>query len=288
MRILVIGDLHGRMPKIHFKEFDAIICVGDFCYDEELKIPYKKSYKIFLKNPYNRLFWWDIAGRKRAKKIIQKSLRMGRKILVKLNSYGVPIYSIPGNWDLVNEDDEWSYLDKDYYRDYLIKGLKNVHDVDGKIRSIGNLKIIGYGLVNGPELLKYRRYKDIKKKSYERNERNYKRLVARYDKIFLKTKRSGRSIIFLSHNVPFNTPLDKIRNKDSLMDGHHYGSNLARDMIVRHKPLLNIGGHMHEHYGICRIGKTVVLNAGYGPEKNTLIEIEDGKIKSMKFYGKKC
>ncbi len=34
MRFLIVGDLHGQMPKIHFKEFDAIIAPGDFCPDE--------------------------------------------------------------------------------------------------------------------------------------------------------------------------------------------------------------------------------------------------------------
>jgi hypothetical protein len=95
------------------------------------------------------------------------------------------------------------------------------------------------------------------------------------------------STIFLSHNVPFNTKLDLIVNKASPMNGHHYGSNLARDMIIKYKPFLCIGGHMHEHYGICKIGRTIVLNAGYGMENNTLIELQNGKIRRILFHGKK-
>ncbi len=292
MKLLVVGDLHGHIPKIHFKEFDAIICVGDYCSSEKIWKHTKIQYQKFLKNPYNRKAWYDDIGRTKAKKLIKESLNAGRKVLIKLNSLNVPIYSIPGNWDFVNEDDEWTYLNKDYYKTFLIKGLKNVKDCNQKISKIDNMNkynIIGYGVVNGPELLKYRSYKNIKKTSYVKNEKRYKRLLSKYNKLFMKSKKadSSRSTILLSHNVPYNTPLDKIINKDSPMNGHHYGSNLARDMIVKHKPILCIGGHMHEHYGTCKIGKTIVLNAGFGGEKNTLIELENGKIKSIKFYGKK-
>ena len=38
MRILVVGDLHGQIPKIYFKKFDAIICIGDICLDTDKKI----------------------------------------------------------------------------------------------------------------------------------------------------------------------------------------------------------------------------------------------------------
>jgi len=283
MKILVIGDLHGAMPKVHFKEFDAIIAPGDFCSDKGIRKYIKIMYKAFLKNPYGSSSWWEIAGKKKAKTIIKDSLKAGRKILERLNSYDVPVYVIPGNWDLVHDDDDWSFLNKNYYKEYLIKGLKNVHDCHERILKVGEYTIIGYGIVNGPELLKYRHYKNLEKKSYVQNEKRYRKLVKRYDKRF----RNKKNVIFMSHNVPYNTPLDKIINKSSPMDGRHYGSNLARLMIEKHKPIINIAGHMHEHYGTCRIGKTTVLNAGFGGEKNTLFELEDGKIKNIKFYGKK-
>jgi aspartyl-tRNA synthetase len=37
MRFLVVGDLHGNKPNIHFKDFDAIIAPGDFCSDAHRK-----------------------------------------------------------------------------------------------------------------------------------------------------------------------------------------------------------------------------------------------------------
>jgi Icc-related predicted phosphoesterase len=287
MKILVIGDLHGQMPKIYFKEFDIIIVPGDICLDTDIRKYVSLAYKEFLVNPLNYSDWWDIVGKNKAKKYINKSLKRGREILKKLDSFNVPIYIIPGNWDLASKEKEWEYLNKNWYKEYLIKGLKNIKDINYKIITTKEITLIGYGLVNGPELLKYRNYKNVSKDRYKKNVERYNTLSTKYTKLFFKAKKSKRPIIFLSHNVPFNTPLDKINNKDSPMNGRHYGSNLTRDMIVKHKPILCIGGHMHEHYGTCKLGRTIILNAGFGGDKNTLIELENGKIKSIKFHGKK-
>ncbi|MGV8086975.1 MAG: metallophosphoesterase family protein [Candidatus Woesearchaeota archaeon] len=291
IKILVIGDLHGQMPKIYFKNFDAIIAPGDFCFDKNIRKYIDKSYKQFLINPNYYTEWWDIIGKNKAKRLINESILYARKILEKLNSYNVPVYVIPGNWDFAIKNNEWNYLNKNLYKEYIIKGLKNIIDTHNKIRKLKNNKtsinIMGYGLVNGPELLKYRMYDNITLKQYKNNAIEYKKLLSKYNKLFSKLKNKSQTI-FLSHNVPFNTKLDKIVNKTSPMNGYHYGSNLARDIIIKHKPLITISGHMHEHYGTCKIGKTTILNAGYGGDKSTLIEISNGKIKNIKFHGKRC
>jgi len=293
MKILVLGDLHGQIPKIHFKKFDAIICTGDVCASKYILKYFRISYKQFLLNPINYQSWYDITGKSKAKKLVKKSLLAGRRVLMSLNALNVPVYLIPGNWDFVNdgEEDEWKYLNKNYYKEYLIKELKNIHDCHEKSVMIkdGQSKyaVIGYGLVNGPELLKYRHYDNISKSKYKKNFNNYNKLMVKYNKLFRKAKSRQNPLLFLSHNVPFNTKLDRIVNKESVMNGFHYGSNLARDMILKHKPLLCISGHMHEHYGTCRLGRTTILNAGFGKNNNTLIELQDGKIKSIKLHGKK-
>lgn len=286
MKILIIGDLHGHMPKLHFKEFDAVIAPGDFCSSDKIWKIFKKTYVKFLNNPEDYDEWYNTINKSEAKKLVRKSLVDGRKILQKLDTLGVPIYIIPGNWDWKDKDEGWNYLNKDYYEDYLIKGLKNIKDCHKKTVRFDKYAIIGYGLVNGPELLKYRDYKNISKNRYKKNLIAYKKKMEKYNKLFKKSY--NRPTILLSHNVPFNTKLDKIVNKDSPRNGYHYGSNLVRELILKHKPILCIAGHMHEHYGTCKLGKTIVLNAGFGGDKNTLIELKDGKIKSIKFYGKKC
>lgn len=58
-------------------------------------------------------------------------------------------------------------------------------------------------------------------------------------------------------------------------------------MIDKYKPLVCIGGHMHEHYGKIKLGKTVCIAAGFGSNANTLLEIEKGKVKRIRFSNKK-
>ena len=111
MKFLIIGDLHGKKPKIHFKDFDAIIAPGDFCSDESKKYMFR-ALKERLVTPKSKTEWYDIVGKKEAKKIIMKSLSDGRKILAKLNSYGVPVYIVPGNWDwtpFVEREINWNF-----------------------------------------------------------------------------------------------------------------------------------------------------------------------------------
>ena len=47
-----------------------------------------------------------------------------------------------------------------------------------------------------------------------------------------------------------------------------------------------IGAHMHEHFSKCKLGKTTCINAGFGGKVNVLLEIDQGKIKQLKFYPK--
>lgn len=98
-------------------------------------------------------------------------------------------------------------------------------------------------------------------------------------------EKASEPVIFLTHNVPFNTPLDLIRNEESPRNGDHFGSLITRDMIERYNPLLSIGGHIHENFGKYRLKDTLCINSGFGSDVNTLVELEDSKVKNLKFYG---
>lgn len=86
----------------------------------------------------------------------------------------------------------------------------------------------------------------------------------KYISAFTKAKKLKKPFIFLTHNVPYNTRLDKITSKDApkAARGKHYGSFLERQMINRFKPDLVICGHMHENFGKQKLGKTLVVNVG--------------------------
>jgi Icc-related predicted phosphoesterase len=68
--------------------------------------------------------------------------------------------------------------------------------------------------------------------------------------------------VFLSHNVPFDTELDRIRNEESPKHGRHYGSLVVRDVVQQRSLKLNVAGHMHEGEGRTRVGDTTCINTG--------------------------
>lgn len=151
MKFLITGDLHGNIPNIYFKNFDAIIAPGDFCSTSDSRKYMFKAFKEFLKNPNSKVNWYDLSGKKEARRLIKKSISEGREILEKLNSFNVPVYIVPGNWDWTKrKDSEWDFLKKDHYKT-LINGFSNIVDVHHKIVDIGNYQIIGHGISSGPE-----------------------------------------------------------------------------------------------------------------------------------------
>lgn len=286
---LILGDMHGRRPRIHYKNFDAIICTGDFFYDEDIKKPYRQAYRGFMKNPYAYKDWYEIVGKKKAKQIIKKSIAMGKQILEELNSFGVPVYMVPGNWDDWGmRKEKWEFLNHDFFND-ILKNLGNLVDIHKKIKQIGGYTLVGYGFSNGPELYQNRAgyHAILKKADIKKNKKRYSTSLKEYSSLFKKAKKYHQPIIFLSHNTPYNTKIDMIKDKNSIMYHKHYGSLITRKMIDKYHPFVCIGGHMHEHFTKCKVGKTTCIAAGFGPDANILLKLDKGRVAQLKFYHKR-
>ncbi len=285
VKFLIVGDLHGNKPKIYYDGFDAIIAPGDFCSDAPRKYMFQ-SLREHLKNPETAREWYEIVGRRKAREMVKKSLADGREILEFLNSFDVPVYIVPGNWDWTHtrgKESDWNFLNRNYYKD-LTEGLSNIVDVYHKIVSISDYAVVGHGITSGPEFPQHKdSLEKLKKdpKSFRKAKKEYERL---YDKVSALFKKAKKPVIFMSHNVPYNTPIDKITNRESPRYGMHYGSLIAREMIERYQPLVCIGGHMHEHFRKCRIGKTTAINAGFGSYVNVWMELDGNRIKKLEFY----
>jgi len=103
MKILVIGDLHGKKPKIHFNDFDCIVQIGDVCDDSKIGPLYKKYFQALKDNPDTDLeadkFFIKRVGKKKFKEYEKKSLEKGYEILKQLDKYEKPIFMVAGNWD---------------------------------------------------------------------------------------------------------------------------------------------------------------------------------------------
>lgn len=273
VNFFVVGCLHGRKPRIRTKNIDAIIATGDFCYD--------KIRPYFFASLRDHKPWWHHAGGKpKALKLLRQSFARGRNILKQLNNAGLPVFVLPGNWDFPLSD-TWVKRAGFTWKN-LIKGLNNIHDCHLKRRTFRGYALVGHGVTNCPE---YPQHKDIlrnlSKKELAKRKKDYHKRFQHVSRLF-----TNKPTIFLTHNVPFNTKLDKIINKASPRNGMHFGSVIARDIIKQHKPLLCIGAHMHEHYRADTLGKTPCINAGFGSNCRTLVTLTDKNVK-IRFLAKK-
>ncbi|MBI4145699.1 metallophosphoesterase [Candidatus Woesearchaeota archaeon] len=277
MKFLIIGDLHGRMPRIRFKGFDAIIAPGDFCSDA-LRTHMFRAMRRNMEHPDRpAVQWYNLIGKRRARKMVLKSLADGRRILEFLDSFGVPVYTVPGNWDWTGGS-AWKFLDRNHWKG-LKRGLRNIIDVYHRRVSVEGFDFIGHGITSGPELPVHH-LKEMTSAERKRARHAYERLRRPVARLF----RTRTPVIFLSHNVPYGTPIDRITDKNSPRCGMHFGSYLARDMVETHHPIVCIGGHMHEHFRACKLGKTTCINAGFGSDVNVWLELDGRRIKRLKFY----
>ncbi len=304
MRILAIGDLHGRKPTIKIKNFDVIVQVGDVCDDRKLSPWIKRWFNYIKKYPDESIsldkFLVKNIGRKKLNQIEIQSLKIGRKILEYLNSFNKPVFFIPGNWDQSygkskikdNDKNTYNYL-KSFYdwwlgdkvNPKLIKGLKNIRDCQYKLHKLNKINFIGYGLISSVEYKKNSKIKrNLNRKQERELKKSFDKIVEKLDFVFKKRDKKLPTI-FISHNIPYKTKLDIITNKNSYAYKKHLGSYIAREMCIKYKPLLCVGGHIHDNRGKDKIGKTIVINPGYGKGAQVLIDVdeENGKIKDVKF-----
>ncbi len=283
MKILAIGDFHGKLPnklmkKIKKEKIDLIISVGDY--------PSFSLKKVFFKHSWGRSKQiWEIIGKKKTKEALKKDWGNGEKVLMKLESLKVPVLTTIGNYEGMIADSfdinrtylkdakRWKWYEQDFFADAL-KKFKKIKRIDYTYAKVNELIFIGgYGhTIPGR----------VKSK-------NFKKYKAKLDKLFKRFRKENREgkVIFVFHNMPYNC-MDKIRDKDAPEGayGEHYGSKLTRRIIEQHKPILGIGGHMHENQGKRKIGKTTVINNGAAFEnKATIIDFDEekGRIRKIKF-----
>jgi len=279
MRILVIGDFHGKFPDkiskaIKKNKPDLIISLGDY-----LPFHYRK---LWFKHCYAKeVQLWEIIGKQKYKKLILKDINLGEKTAKKLNNFGIPVLTVLGNIDHPYADDikdekkptgkkywAWEYKREAQFNTKL-KKFKNIKRIDYLYSKFGDLIFIGARGHSFPGRVKSKAY------------RKHKLILEKLFKKFGKENRN-RKVIFVSHNVPYKTRLDIIRSKKAhhLVRRQHYGSKLVRRIVKEFQPVLAIGGHVHESFGMQKIGKTLVVNPGavYNG-KYAIVDYLDGKVK---------
>lgn len=276
MKILAIGDFHGEWDKkwerlIKKEKIDLVISNGDY-------FPF--DYRdLWFKHCYGKdCELWEVIGKKKMREFLLKDLNKGEKAIARLNSLKVPVFSVIGNLDHGNYNDthntkkikkgkSWKWAEQDFFKK-LIKKYRNIMMIDYKAVRFGEFVFIGARGGTNPG--------HVKSKIYKKHKEILNRLFRRYNK---------EKVIFISHNVPYNTKLDKISMKAHLkVRGKHYGSKLIRRAIDKWEPILHIGGHIHEGRGRDKLGKTVCVNPGAAHDgKAAVVEILNNGRMNVRF-----
>ncbi len=303
MKLLIIGDLHGRKPIIKTKDFDAFVLVGDICDDRKIGKLYKKYFTL-LKNPDFEMGFEEFAyseiGKNKFLEYEKESLLVGRKILEHLDEFNKPIFMVGGNWDQSYGKTRIKNVDKSTYNrlryffescigdkinPLLSKGIKNLKNCMIHNLEFGGINFVGYGLSSGPERVRKKYKKEIGEEKYKHLMTLQKKLIDKLDSVYKNRKSKNVPTVFITHNVPYNTKLDKIKDKKSYAYNKHVGSIIARDFCKKFQPAICVGGHVHEGRGKDKIGKTLVVNPGYGAKAQVVLHFdeENNKIKFVKF-----
>ncbi len=307
MRILVVGDLHGKMPVIEDKDFDCMVVTGDVCSDSILG-PFHREFFTrdkakgggmgmiaFIRNKLGGQEYFDKAKR--------DSLDVGRTAMEYLDSFGKPVFMVAGNWDqsygrtkIKDRDKDYYSLKKSFYDYYLgdrinpvlTEGLGNVHDCMFQCHEFGGVNFIGYGLSSGPEkfgmITRKKGDGGLNRVQVEKLKKAEKLIENKLKNAYRGRKNKKLPGFFISHNAPYGTKLDVVEREGCVRNGAHMGSTVARDFCLKFLPAVCVGGHVHEGKGEDLIGKTVVLNVGMGLGFVDFDEVK-GRVKNVGFVG---
>ncbi|MEM2896758.1 MAG: metallophosphoesterase [Candidatus Bathyarchaeia archaeon] len=182
--------------------------------------------------------------------IADNSFEKARDFLSNLNRLGIKVFYVPGNMDsirLMNEDLRLEYV-------------KNVHK---RIVDYEGFKIVGFG---GSSKTPFNTPIEFIEAEIE-------------DFLSNLSFSEGDKVIFLTHSPPKNTKVDETFMKI------HAGSIAIRRFIEEAKPLLTVCGHIHEAYGVDRLGDSPVVNVGSARKgRYGFIDMKDGfSVKLLEF-----
>lgn len=270
-----MGDFHGKFPRqiesiIKKQKIDLVLVDGDY--------PPFSLKKEFFKNVYAKpnLNLWDFVGKRKYMKAVIADHNAAERVIKRLNKLKIPVFSVVGNHDHIADDVmdikkneiKWKWAQKrlNYVGD-LLKKYKNIKRIDYSYARFKEYIIIGARGHSFPG--------KVKSKAYKKHKAKLERLF----KKFSKQNKQGK-VIFLIHNSPYKTKLDKVTAKDAhkKVKNEHVGSKMFKRIIKKYQPILCISGHIDESFGKQKIGKTTAVNCG---------AIHDGRCAIIEITGKK-
>ena len=253
MKILVVGDPHGKLPKRIPKKVDLILVTGDL---GKADLARRRAFENIerKKKGLPEVVETSDYLKKSCKEIYDSSMK-----ILKYLSKSALTYTIMGNvW---NSDEE---IKKDGGKFGIklpslikdLKKIKNIHVVKNSICNINGLRV-GF--------LEY--FNDIcwSKEFNEKDKKEIKKAKKETSKAkkILKWFAKQKIDVLLCHQPPYGI-LDKVTAKYAPKHwrGKHAGSKVILDYVRKYQPKYVFCGHIHEGKGKKKIGKTTVINAG--------------------------
>lgn len=228
MKILVIGDPHGKLPKnlegVVKKERPEVIVVTG----EIPPVPINWYYPRGVKKNF------DYADKKYA------------EIVNELCSFDLPVIVLKGNAYV-------SEKKKPFVRK-LFSRHSNLH-----YKRTGKVDILGQRFILFDQIWEKWAYPWMKSFSHADSSRSQARMNHLY-----RLMGEAKDPILVSHCPPYgklDVVLDGKADKSS--KGKHVGSKVVLDVIKKHQPRYVFCGHIHEGKGQGKIGKTQVYNVGF-------------------------
>lgn len=271
MKILAVGDFHGKAPK-GLKSFlkenpvDVIICDGDLADTNKIRDMYFKNWdKLMNGKSLDKLF----ESKEDYINTYTKAIESMKTPINFMGESGKKTFLIYGNGDFPRKLTQKLKYKKYGSLENYVSEFGNITLMYRKHVPLGDYNLIGFS--------GYRSYSTKKggknKEFSESFGKNLGKLLSKYRK----------NTILVTHDAPYNTKMDKVMYIESPAYREHVGDEIIRDAVERYQPLLHICGHIHESQGKEKIGRTLVVNPGYAREGEFALIDLNGKI-GVKFY----
>jgi Icc-related predicted phosphoesterase len=263
MKILAIGDFHGKFPEKLKKEAnkaDLIISLGDYAGIEEWRPYLNYCFKFWSKGKRPLKTSKEFFGKNKFKKLLREDDGAGRFVLKELDKLNKPVLFIFGNGDDAFYNypfDDFFYATKANLK--FIKKLNVLKNITYSKTKIKGVNFIGFG-----GFMDASANHDKKPKTVDERER-FEMMQERNNMAKKKFENIIRGVkgeeIFVLHYPPKGI-FDKIIDKKNPYHGKSAGVGFFREKIIKHKPRLVLCGHMHEYQGKKNLGKSLIVNPG--------------------------
>jgi len=276
MRILAIGDLHGKVPTrlkqfIRKNKIDLILCTGDVYGDHTRKWLFKYA-KQLKRDEYGCIgpgSLIPIMGKAKVMRLSKTEIAEGVAALKGLERLDVPVFIVHGNADQ-SFAAPWSSRPKLMPIELVIKNFRNVRQLDYSKTRFDDYMIAGMGCKFTAKM-PGRALVPIVMAERKKERAELKRLLT-----------EPRRTILLTHEPPQGT-LDIIKERTSHRYRKHVGDDILAAAIKKYQPLLGICGHIHECRGKTKIGRTLIVNTGYGHDgEAAIVEIPSLKVRFVR------